>query len=226
MLHPRQRLRVVLDAEVGHALATAAEVGHERVVGVQHEARLAVQALDQLRPAVGQQLELAVAVELVAEQVGEQEQARVELVGDGRQPGLVDLEQPQLAAPAARVEQRGGDAPGHVRAGAVVDHGAARSLQAGRQHRRGGRLAVGGRDQQGALVEVARHLPERARREPQQQPARRGRPAAAAGAAADRPHDAGQRPRDAIHQPGAMTRRQRRSTRTVAGVLPIGSPSP
>ena len=46
--------------------------------------------------------------------------------GDRRQPGLVDLEQAELAAPAAGVEQRGGHAPGHVRAGAVVHHRRAR----------------------------------------------------------------------------------------------------
>ena len=40
---PGQRLRVVLHAEVGHAAALAAEVGHERVVGVQDEASPAVE---------------------------------------------------------------------------------------------------------------------------------------------------------------------------------------
>ena len=38
MLHPRQRQAVVLDAEVDvTSVAVAAEVGDERVVGVEHE---------------------------------------------------------------------------------------------------------------------------------------------------------------------------------------------
>ena len=109
MLHAGQRLGVVLDAEVGHPLALAPEVGHQRVVGVQHEGGAAVERATSSGPAVGEQLELAVAVELVAEQVGEQQQARLDLLGHARQPGLVDLEQPELAGLAAGVEQGGGD---------------------------------------------------------------------------------------------------------------------
>ncbi len=169
VLHAGQRLGVVLHAEVGHLRAVAPEVGDQRVVGVEHEARPPVQPLDQLRPAVGEQLELAIAVELVAEQVGEQQQPRVELLGHARQPGLVDLEQPQLPAPAPGVEQGGGHSPRHVGPGAVVDDGAPGALEAGRQHRGRGRLAVRGRDQQRALVEVAGHPAQRPRREAQQQ---------------------------------------------------------
>ena len=83
VLELRQRLRVVLDAEVGDAVALAPEVGDERVVGVQHEAARRRRA----RPTSSAQrsamrLELAVAVELVAEQVAEQQRARVELARD------------------------------------------------------------------------------------------------------------------------------------------------
>ena len=53
------------------------------------------------RPAVGDDLELAVAVELVAEQVAEQHRARVELGGDRPEPELVDLEQAQRRRGAA-----------------------------------------------------------------------------------------------------------------------------
>ena len=68
--------RVVLHAEVRHAdRPVAAEVGDERIVGVEHELRRRGRG-DGRRPAVGDRLELAVAVELVAEEVGQQQRAR------------------------------------------------------------------------------------------------------------------------------------------------------
>ncbi len=54
---------------------------------------------------------------------------------------------------------------------------------------------------------------------------RRGGAAGAADAAAGGPGEAGEGAGDAEHQDGAMTLRQRRSTRMIAGVAPIGSPS-
>ena len=84
MLQVGERERVVLDTEVGDVRALAAEVGDQRVVGVQHERGIVRLGGDDLGPAVGDQLELAVAVELVAEQVAEQEHLRVELGGDAR----------------------------------------------------------------------------------------------------------------------------------------------
>ena len=99
-----ERQRVVLDAEVGRR-ARARGRGR-RPAGRRRSARSARRgrraSATTLGPAVGEQLELAVAVELVAEQVGEQERARVELVGDARQPRLVDLEQAELAAARGR----------------------------------------------------------------------------------------------------------------------------
>ena len=88
---------------------------------------------DHARPLVGEVLELAVAVELVAEQVAEHDQPRVELGRDPRQPGLVDLEQPLVAA---LLEQRGRDPPAHVRPGAVVDRLASGGAQRGGEHAR------------------------------------------------------------------------------------------
>ena len=75
-------------------------------------------------PALGDVLELAVAVELVAEEVAEKDRAGVDLRGDVSHPQLVDLEQPQLAGyfstGACGGEQGRGDAAGHVRTGGVV----------------------------------------------------------------------------------------------------------
>ena len=65
-------------------------------------------------PALGDELELPVAVELVAEEVEEADGARPEAAGDLGQRGLVHLEEPELGA--VGLEQRGGDARDEVRA--------------------------------------------------------------------------------------------------------------
>ena len=52
-------------------------------------------------PALGDRVELAVAVELVAEQVPKQYGTRVQLGGNRIQPQLVNLEQPELTGHAS-----------------------------------------------------------------------------------------------------------------------------
>ena len=118
----RSRRRGSRGALVGGARA---EVGDQRVVGVEHELRARGLGRDHRGPAVGDRLQLAVAVELVAEQVAEQHRPRLELVDDRgrartRRPRTGRSRRPAPAL-ARRVEQRGGDAAGHVRPGAVVD---------------------------------------------------------------------------------------------------------
>ena len=98
VLQLRQCLGGVLDPEVEDALAgsllgVAAEVGDQRVVGVEGEVGAAAQRRHGFGPVVGQDLHLAVAIELVAEEVAEHDQARLQLLGDAGQPGLVDLEE-------------------------------------------------------------------------------------------------------------------------------------
>ena len=66
---------------------------------------------------------------------------------------------------------------------------------------------------------------QRARRGLQQQAPGGGGAAGAAHAAAGGPCQPGEQAGEPEHQDGAMTRRQRRSTRMIAGVAPIGSPS-
>ena len=58
-------------------------------------------------PAGGDELELAVAVELVAEEVAEEERPRPDAARDLRQRRLVDLEEPELGAVGG--EEGGGD---------------------------------------------------------------------------------------------------------------------
>jgi hypothetical protein len=147
VLELRERQRVVLDAEV-ERLAVAAEVGDQRVVGVEHEPGGGGQPGDDPRPAVGDDLQLAVAVELVAEQVAEQDGARLELARDRSEPELVDLEQADVAAAGG---QRRRHAAGHVGAGAVVDEARAGAAEDRGDHRRRRGLAVGGGHDDAAL---------------------------------------------------------------------------
>ena len=141
MGHAAQRDAVVLHAEVRDRAGApagcphAAEVGDERVVGVEHELR-GGRGGHGRRPAVGDRLELAVAVQLVAEQVGQQQGARAELRDDAVQPELVDLEQAGVAVDAVAAggaEQHAGDPAGHVRSRPVVDQARRRSVRGSRR---------------------------------------------------------------------------------------------
>ena len=165
VLELRRGMARVVDPEHGRLRPPAREVADLRVVAVHDERSVARKLRDRLTPARGQQLELAVAVELVAEQVPEADGARLQPPRHLGQRTLVDLEQPQLGV-AGR--EKGGRDPGdEVRARAVVrqPHG---RREDPRGHRRGRRLAVRGRDQALHPAEAARRggrqLPDRASR--------------------------------------------------------------
>jgi hypothetical protein len=224
-----ERERVVVHAEVQRR-CVAAEVGDQRIVGVEHERRAAGDPADDLRPAVGDDLQLAVAVELVAEQVAEQDRARRELLDDRREPELVDLEQPEVAVelPAAaprRGRQRRRDPARHVRARTVVDQRLAGALEHRGGHRGGGRLAVGRADHGAAVGEPARQQADRVRLQPREHLAGQRRPAAAAGAADERPDRLGGGHLGSQKRHGTRTFNARGTTVMVTGRSAIGSPS-
>ena len=133
--------------EPEHAAAGAGERADLRVVAVHDELRVG-EGGDRLAPAGGDELELAVAVELVAEEVAEEQRLRPDPAGHLGQRALVDLEQPELGV--ARVQERGGDAGDEVGARVVVRDPDARPQDLG-DHRRGRRLAVRRRDGDRAL---------------------------------------------------------------------------
>ena len=223
VLHLRQRHRVVLHAEVGGADG-APEVGDGRVVGV--EDQRGGGARRHRRPAVGDRVELAVAVELVAEQIGQQQRARLQLVDDLAEPELVDLEEPCIAV-ARAIHERGGDATGHVRASTVVHEVRARALEDPGHHRGGRRLAVGGRDDGAAALQARSQARDGVGLQAHEQLARQ-RGAAASGAARQRA--GGARGRD-LDVEGAHVRAGNRTwsapgrARKVIGSSPTGSPS-
>ena len=169
----RQRDARVVDPVRERSRRPAGQPGHERVVGVSDEPPRA--GGRDPPPTGGDGLELAVAVELVAEQVPEPEHPRGQRRRHVLERGLVDLEDAEVGA-AAR-EQRRGDARGEVRAGGVAAQPPL-GLEHGREHLRGGGLAVRRRDHNGAAGDPARQPRDGVGSHPQEQLARQARPAA------------------------------------------------
>src|SRR5207244_2324909 len=92
------------------------EIAHLGVVAVDNDGGIR-QRRDGAAPAGGDVLQLAVAVELVAEEVAEKERPRPEPRRQLRESRLVGLEEAQLGV--ALPEEGGGDARDEIRAGAV-----------------------------------------------------------------------------------------------------------
>ena len=138
----------VVEPEDDRARPLAGEIADLRVVAVHDERRLRRQGVDRLPPALGDELELAVPIELVAEEVAQADRAGSKSHRNLRQGALVDLEQAELGAPRRR-EQGRGDTRDEVRARAVV-HEPGAGPEDRRAQRGGGRLPVRGRDERRA----------------------------------------------------------------------------
>ena len=177
MLECRAGVARVVETEDARAGVVARQVTDLGVVAVDDEAGLR-QRGDGVAPAGGDGLELAVAVELVAEEIAQEHRARLDAPGDLGERGLVDLEEAELRV--ACVEQGGGDARDEVGAGGVVGEPHARPQDL-REHRRRRRLPVRRRDEHGAARQFPGQPVDRARIElPEQFPGQR-RAAAAPG---------------------------------------------
>ena len=140
MLERCSALRGVVDAERRRACVRPGEIRHQRIVRVDDEKRLFGKGRDHRPPALGDQLQLPVAVELVAKEIAETHDARPDGGGQVGQRRLVDLEQAQLGI--ACVDEGRRDSRGKVRAGGVVGQPEAGSEDR-RRHRGARRLAVG-----------------------------------------------------------------------------------
>ena len=147
-----------------------------RIVGVEHELGVR-QRGRRVAPAGGEQLQLAVAVELVAEQVRQQQRPGLYAARHLGQRRLVDLEQPQFGL--AGGQQRRGDPRDEVRARAVVCDPEARPQDLGGHRRRRG-LAVRRRDEHRACREPGCERVDQARIELPGQLSRQCRAPAAA----------------------------------------------
>ena len=137
----------VVDAE-GERGPLMLERREQGVVAVSDELRVGGQLGRHLLPAGGDRLELAVAVELVAEEVAEHGHPRPQGMRDAGQGGLIDLEHAEVRAGTG--QERRCDPGREVRA-----RGVAAQVPLGREHRREHlgrrRLAVRCRDHDRAL---------------------------------------------------------------------------
>ena len=154
----------------------SSDLGHRGVIGVVDNHRRRVEPGHRLPPAPHQVLKLAVAVELVAEQVHQRNNPGPGLVDQRWQRGLVHLEQGHLGP--ISVEQRGSHPPLQVRSRGVGHHPSARGVQHGPHQPSGGGLAVGARQQDHAPRDGASHLRSSLRPQPGQHQPRQRRPPA------------------------------------------------
>ncbi len=142
MLQRRSRLGRVVDAEGDAARVLRGKIPDLRIVGPEDERRVGRERGDRGAPSLGDLLELAVAVELVAKEVPEADRPGPDPAGDVRKRSLVHLEQAELRS--SRRQQRRRDSGDEVRSRAVVGEPDPGREDLGRE-RGGGRLAVGRR---------------------------------------------------------------------------------
>ena len=204
MLQRRPGDARIVEAEGGAASVRLADRGELWVVGVVHQPRLGRQFGHCVPPAFGNELELAVAVELVAEEVAEADRSRPQPPHELGQRALVHLEQPEIGVLGA--EQRGGDSRDEVRAGSVVREPVPRTQDLGR-HRRCRRLAVRGRDDCGSRRQSRGQAVDRVAVELGEELARNRR--AAAGSEASRERGDAPRGRDLEREWGTGAHRAR-----------------
>ncbi len=160
------------------------EVADLRIVPVDDEHRVLWQGRGRRPPVGGDVLQLAVAVELISEEVAEQHGAGLYAARDLGERTLVHLEEPQLGV-ALRQERRR-HAGGEVRARAVPGETVLRFEDLG-GHGGGRRLAVGGGDDRSAVRQPGCERVDCARIELPEQLARQRRAAARAREARELP---------------------------------------
>ena len=144
------------------ALALLGQGGDHRIVRVDDEGRVRRQRRRHRLDRVGHGVDLAEAVELVAEQVRDQERPRRRLRGDPGQRALVDLDHEHAvrepAADAGVADRQARDALDQVRAGGVVADGDALAAEQRGGEAGGGRLAVAAGDRHHGLAAVQDEL--------------------------------------------------------------------
>ncbi len=172
------RRRWVVDAESERFRAASRDVREQRVVGVHDRPRGRVEVENGSAPALGDVLELPVAVELVAEEVAEADGLGPHPPRDVGESTLVDLEEAEVRA--LLLQERRGHPGDEVRSGTVVREGHLARQDLG-DHRGGRRLAVGCRDERRPEGEAARELPDRAGVDGGEDLSRNRRPAALSG---------------------------------------------
>ena len=152
MLKTCARVRRIIEPEPDRRRAPISEICDDRVVGVDDQCRFRGKSSDHGAPALGHELELAVAVQLIAKEVPERHNAGTEAAHGLRQRGLVDLEEAEVGP--ARIHQRGGETGHQVRARPIPGERLALAEDLCRHRRRRG-LAVRRGDDSHAVCEAS-----------------------------------------------------------------------
>ncbi len=184
VLEAGSRLPWIVEPEPDRAPTAVREGGDHRVVGVDHERRRVREVRDGSAPALGDDLELAVAIELVAKEVAERNDPGPHACQRLGECSLVDLEEAELRM-AARDEGRC-DPRQEVRSRAVPGELVALPEDLGGHRRRRG-LAVGRRHHGDAVREPAGERVDGVGVELPEDLAGNGRPTAASDGTRQRP---------------------------------------
>ena len=158
--HPRQRERVVLDAEVERLRALPAEIGDQRIVGVQDQRAGAGAAAAPSARRSSRARRSGRAGRETGCRAGSRagEAARRRRPATARRPRTAPARR-RCPTRAGGREQRGCDPAGHVGAGVVVHERDTGTLEDAGGHRGGGGLAVGGRHEHAAARRRAPSAP-------------------------------------------------------------------
>ena len=108
---------VIFNPEEDRFVGVGAKARNQWVVCVEDYPRGEIRS-DDLTPSFDDLVELAIAIKLVAEEVGQQNGARGELPDERREPEFINLKKSEVAA---LVVERRSYAAGHIRASAVVN---------------------------------------------------------------------------------------------------------
>ena len=110
----------------------------------------------------GRGLELAIAIKLIAKEIGHEDRPGRDLLDQRGQARLIDLKDARarrhVTRPGGLIDEGGGDAEDQVGATLIGDRLPAFGIEDMPQQRRGRRLAVGTGNHDGALVEAPREL--------------------------------------------------------------------
>ena len=206
----------IFDPEEDRFVGVGAKARNQWVVGVEDYPRGEIRS-DDLTPSFDDLVELAIAIKLVAEEVGQQNRARGELPDERREPEFINLKKSEVAA---LVVERRSYAASHIRASAVVNQRCTIGAHDFSDDRARRCLAVRRRDHDAAARKFGAALGDRCWRERQQD-----LPWCAGTAAAADPQDQSGQSRDRAGDCQSQAAHAGSSTLTASGRIRISAGS-
>jgi len=145
------------------------QVGDKRVVRIDDQCTGSRQPGRGIPPQPGDEVDLAIPIELISEDVVEQQHPRLDVLQGARHGGLVDLEQTDVAKwsslPVCRLGHGAEEAREQICARAIVDRLHTSRPQDVRQQPGRGRFTVSAGNDNAAVRQRAGHITQRVRRE-------------------------------------------------------------